>query len=306
MALDTSRAVTNLRGLTAKFDNSVKAARLFYPTLSTIVPSTGADEEYGMLGRVASVREWLGERDWKELRAAKFTIVNRDWEISHRIAKNDISDDRLNVYGPMMEQMGRRAAKHPDKLLYDLINNAESETSFDGQFFFDTDHLWGDSGQQDNDLTKSVSDSSAITASEFKLAYNAATKAIMEFKDDQGEFLNDDIFDERLQLVVLLNATLLQVAHDALSVRTVSTGGENFVITQPTIVASASYTSTTAFDIYKIDEPLKPYVFQAREPLSRQMKNQDDLEWKDVKFMTKARYNMGYGAWWTAVRTTFS
>jgi hypothetical protein len=32
----------------------------------------------------------------------------------------------------------------------------------------------------------------------------------------------------------------------------------------------------------------------------------NDIETKDVKFMTEARYNVGYLAWWTAVLTTFT
>jgi phage major head subunit gpT-like protein len=58
--------------------------------------------------------------------------------------------------------------------------------------------------------------------------------------------------------------------------------------------------------LYRVDTPFKPYIFQAREPLSRKMKGMDDIEFKDVKFMTQARYNVGYGAWWNAVRYTFT
>lgn len=306
MAHDTAKAITCLRGLTARFDNSVKAASPFYPKLAMTVPSTGADEQYGILGRVPQVREWIGDRDFKELRGAQWTLANKLWESSLRIARTDIADDRLGMYSPVMEQMGRRAAKYPDSLMFTLMNAGESGTCFDGQYFFDTDHSWGDSGDQDNDLTYNASDHTAVTAAEFKLAYNAAVQALMSFVDDQGELLNDDIYDERQQLVVVLHPTLLQVAHDALSVRTVSTGGENYVITQPTIYASARYTSTVKFDIYKVDEPIRPYIFQTRKPLVRETKNQADIEDKDVLFMTEARYNMGYGAWWTGVRTTFN
>jgi phage major head subunit gpT-like protein len=51
---------------------------------------------------------------------------------------------------------------------------------------------------------------------------------------------------------------------------------------------------------------LRPFVFQARRPLARQMKGMDDREFKNVKFMTDARYNLGYLAWWNAVLTEFN
>jgi phage major head subunit gpT-like protein len=307
MSLDTASAMVKLRSLTARFDNRVKAAQPFYPQLCTTVPSTGADEEYGILGNVPQVREWIGDRQFKELRAAKWTIENKLWEQSLRIAKTDIADDRLGMYSPALEELGNRAAKYPDALLFSLINGGEAAACFDAQYFFDTDHAWGDSGNQSNDLTYNCSDHTNPTAAEIKAAYNAAVKAMMEFKDDQGEFINDDIWDASVQLVIVCNHTLQQVMHDALTVMLNSTGGENYVVTKrPTIITSAKFTSTVKFDVYKTDSPIRPFIFQAREPLSRQMKDVDDLEFKDVKFMTSARYNVGYGAWWTAVRTTLN
>ncbi len=55
-----------------------------------------------------------------------------------------------------------------------------------------------------------------------------------------------------------------------------------------------------------IGEAVKPFVFQRREPLTRMMKGIDDLETKDVKFMTEARYNVGYFAWWTSILCTLT
>lgn len=192
------------------------------------------------------------------------------------------------MYGPVMEQLGLRAGTYPDTLLFTLINAAESTDCFDGQYFFDTDHSWGDSGTQSNDLTYNASDPTAVTAAECKLAYNAAVLALTELKDDQGEYRNGSIYDESQQLLIVCNGALLQAFRDALTVKTITTGGENYVLTQQNIIANARYTSTLTFDVYKIDEPLRPFVFQTRDPLKRQMKNQDDLEWKDVKFMTQA------------------
>lgn len=307
MSLDTAAAVSGLRGLTSKFDNAVRSTPVFYPTLCSVVPSRGADEEYGLLGRVPGVREWLGERNFKTLRAAKWTLENKSWETSVLIDRDDIDDDRLGMYAITLAQMGARAAKHPDKLLFSLINDGESSEAFDGQYFFDTDHSWGDSGTQDNDLSASAVSPTAPTAAELKVAYNAALVALTGYKDDQGELLNSDIVDEAQSLVIMTPpGQMHQAAHDALTVRLGSQGGDNVVIMRPRIYASARLTGTAKFDVYKVDEPLKPYIFQARKPLQRQMKGRNDIEEKGVKFMTEARYNLGYGAWWCAVRTTFS
>ena len=307
MSLDTAAALVKLRSLTGKFDTGLKAVQPFYPQICTVVPSDGADEEYGILGNVPAVREWIGDRQFANLRGAKWTIENKKWEVSVAIEKDNIDDDRLGMYVPVLEQLGRRAMTHPDKLLFDLVNAGESTACLDGQFFYDTDHAWGDSGNQSNDLTYNATDHTAVTATEFKAAYNAAVKAMMEFVDDAGELLNDHIWDPTQQLVVVCSHALQQTAHDALTVAINATGGENKVITErPRIITSARYNSDVKFDLLKVDEPIRPFIFQARKPISRKMKGLDDAEFKDVKFMADARYNTGYGAWWTAVRTTFN
>lgn len=158
MATDTARAVATLRGLTAKFDIGVDSAAPFYGDLCTTVQSAGSDEQYGWLGSMPGIREWLGDRVFKSLRAGNFTLANKEWESSLAIEKKDIADDRLGMYGPVLEQLGQEAAQHPDELLLAAIENGEATVCFDGQYFFDTDHSWGDSGTQDNDLSYNASD----------------------------------------------------------------------------------------------------------------------------------------------------
>ncbi len=306
MSLDTAQAIARLRSLTGKFDNGAQSAPPFFPNLCSEVTSDGADEEYGLLGGFPGMREWLGDRDFKQLRGAKWTIENKEYEASLAIPRTAIEDDRLAIFGPIMEQLGMEASQHPDELLFNLIENAESGECFDGQNFFDTDHLWGDSGAQSNDLTYDASDHTAVTVAEAKAAFNNALAAIAGFKTDQGKYLNPHIFDINQSVLLLCNVALRQVFEDALTVRLQATGGDNVVLARPRIVSSAMYTSTVKFDVYRTDRPLRPFIFQKRRPLQRQMKGLDDREFKDVKFMADARYNMGYGAWWTGVRTTFN
>ena len=69
MALDTAQVTAIKRGITARFDRIVGQAEseVFYPTLSTIVNSSGIDEQYAFLGAMPGVREWFGERDFQQL-----------------------------------------------------------------------------------------------------------------------------------------------------------------------------------------------------------------------------------------------
>jgi phage major head subunit gpT-like protein len=305
MALDTAKATVTLRTLTQRFDNRLKSATPFYPQISTIIQSDGYDESYGMLGSMPGIREWLGDRQFKELRAGTFTITNKHWENSLLIKKTDLADDRMGLYGPLMEDLAIEAAYHPDELFFTALVNGETAACFDGQFFFDTDHSWGDSGTQDNDLTYAAATSTVPTAAEFRLAFHAARAAMLKFKTDTGKLLNRPVSTGLTNLLCVVNPDFEVIAKEALTAQILS-NNSNVVVDAPRIVSSAYLTDTSKMYLFNLDGALKPFVFQAREPISRQMKGLDDIETKDVKFMTESRYNVGYLAWWKAVLTTFT
>ncbi len=51
-----------------------------YPRVAMEVPSETRDENYAWLGAVPSMREWIGDREIKNLAAYGYTIRNKDFE----------------------------------------------------------------------------------------------------------------------------------------------------------------------------------------------------------------------------------
>lgn len=139
MALDTAKATVILRDLTHKFDMGVAASPVFYPRISTVIPSNGAGEKYAWLGSMPGVREWLGDRQFKELRAANFTLENKLWESSLEIPKTNLDDDTMGMYSMAMPDLAQRAAQHPDKLVFQALAAGYNTACWDGQYFFDTE-----------------------------------------------------------------------------------------------------------------------------------------------------------------------
>jgi phage major head subunit gpT-like protein len=305
MSLDTAKATVVLRDLTQKFDNTFQQQQPFYPKVCTVVNSNGSDEKYGWLGSVPSVREWLGDRNFNELRASTFALPNKQWEDSLQIAKTDLADDRMGMYSMAMPELAKRAALHPDKLLFQSIVAGESTACSDGQYFYDTDHAFGESGSQSNDLTYNATDHTAVTVAEFKAAFDAAVIAILNFKDDNGEPFAQPTVSKLADLQVIVPTALRKVAYESVESVMIS-NSSNVVIDRPEIICSPFLTTGTKFYVNYLGSFLKPFVFQAREPLKRQMKGLEDNESKFVKFMTDARYNIGYLAWWNSVLTTFN
>lgn len=306
MALDTAKAEVILRDLTVKFDNAVAAATPFYPQVCTTVDSTGRDEKYAMLGNMPGVREWIGDREVKQLRAADFTLENKHWESTLGISKRDIRDDRMGLYGPLLEQLAAEATYHPDELLFNLLDNGGSTLCFDGQNFYDTDHVWGDSGTQSNIVAESITTANAPTGDEFKKSFHAARTRMMSLKNDQGKYMNRSVFAKMSNFMAIVPPNMELAAREALQAALVGGGNSNIVIDVPEIVTSPLLTSDTSWHLLNLAAPLKPFVFQNRQPLVRQIKGLEDHYVKDVAFLTEAEYEVGVLAWYTAARVDFS
>jgi Mu-like prophage major head subunit gpT len=142
VALNTAQATVIKRGITGRFDLGFgRVNNIFYPRIATVMPSDGADENYGFMGDMPGVREWVGDRIFKELRAGEYRIQNKTWEDSLKIDRHALDDDRLRMYGPYLENLGAEAAMHPDELLFDTILAGETDLGFDGLAFFSTSHV---------------------------------------------------------------------------------------------------------------------------------------------------------------------
>lgn len=307
MALTTAALATASRLITARFDKAVRAASPYYPKIATVVPSESAEEKYAWLGDMPGMREWVGDRIFKQLRAADYELKNKHWESSLLVSKTDVADARVLKYGVLVDALAAEASYHPDELMFQVMVAGDGAVCSDGQLFYDTDHAWGDSGSQSNDLTFAAASGTTPTSAEFRAAYNQAYAAMMAFVNDQGKPLyRPQQGQEIARPLVHVPPVLYPTALEALTAR-FDTNGNPVVIMGNPIVESIPYLSTaTEFYVHDTSGPLKPFIFQEREPLSRQMKGDTDLETKDLKLMTEARYNAGYGAWWKSVMTTFT
>ena len=111
-----------------------------YDRIATTVPSSTSAEEYGWLGAFPNMREWLGDRVVNGMATHGYTVRNKSFEMTVGVPRPAIEDDQYGIYSPMMSEMGRAAAAHPDQLVFSLLKNGPSTLCYDGQNFFDTDH----------------------------------------------------------------------------------------------------------------------------------------------------------------------
>ena len=115
------------------FGKGLESAPSAYKQIAMTVPSSTREEVYAWLGQFPGMREWLGPRVVKNLSAHGFKIVNRDFESTVSVPRNDIEDDRYGVFGPVMSEMGRAAGEHPDQLIFSLLSAGFATNCYDGQ-----------------------------------------------------------------------------------------------------------------------------------------------------------------------------
>ena len=137
----------NLNDLFVAFNAAFKGgfgkAQSDYVKVAMTVPSSTSDEHYAWLGQFPKLREWLGERQIKQLKSHDYRIKNKKFESTVAVIRDDIEDDKYGVYSTMMAEMGLSAATHPDELVFALLLAGFSTPCYDGQNFFDTDHPVG-------------------------------------------------------------------------------------------------------------------------------------------------------------------
>lgn len=115
---------------------------------STMIPSTTGEQKYGWLGKFTKFREWIGERQYQNLKQHDYAIKNKTFEDSVEVSRDEIEDDQYGTNAPVVQQMGQDAKEHPDELVFGLLKAGFSTPCYDGQYFFDTDHPVGSPGNQ--------------------------------------------------------------------------------------------------------------------------------------------------------------
>lgn len=156
MIINQANLTSLYRGFSAIFKEAFDAAPSLSPRIATEVPSTSRQEEYNWLGRVPRMREWLGERVIQNLSAYSYTIKNRDWEATVSVDRNDVEDDAVGIYTPMVRTLADAAATHPDEMVFDLLSGGFANACYDGRPFFDATHPTGEGAAQSNKGTAAL------------------------------------------------------------------------------------------------------------------------------------------------------
>lgn len=279
-----------------RYQQAYGAAQPVYQRYTMEVPSSTREQRYGWMAKIPRLREWVGERVVQNASAHDYSIVNKDFELTMEVDRNDFEDDQLGLFNPTLDMMGQQARLYPQDLVNQALKDGETKVAYDGQYFFDTDHPIDlkntGAGTQSNLFT-----GTALTADN----YATVRATMMTWKGEDTRALG-------IMPNLLVVPPQLEVVAKKLVNADLTTGGETNVLKGTAEVLVVPELASAPGDWYLMDvsKPIKPFVFQNRKAPVFTYLNQPTSEnvfWhKKFVYGVDARGAAGYGLWFLAAK----
>jgi phage major head subunit gpT-like protein len=294
-------------GLNTRFQAGFKASTPWWNQLAMQIDSTTAIETYAWLAALPKMREWLGERVVNLLTGREAQVKNRKFEHTVGIPREKIEDDQIGFYGNWAEGMGQQAAKLPDDLLLEILAAAKTTTTWDGQYFFDTDH------PVNVDKPALGTQSNLHTAKPLNPDNWAAIRALgAQLKGEDGRPLG--VMYNAIMCGADLEKSAKEIVEAETVVQTIVQGGNNRGGAPKTnvmrgtgkVIVVPELSEAGVWFPLDLSRPVKPFVWQKRtEPeFTRRFSLTDENVFTKDEFEVgaRARGAGAYGLWFLAAR----
>jgi phage major head subunit gpT-like protein len=232
-------------------------------------------EAYPFLEQFGGMREWIGDRQIKNISSKKLEVKNRDFEDTVSVKKNDVMNDRYGLYNSMIAQMGQNAGKLWNDLAFEALTG--NGNWLDGAAFFGTSRKYGA-----NTISNYVA--AALTSTTFNTAY----QTMMEYKGHSNKMLgvtpNLLVVGPKLRTTawdILKN----QFTYDATAKVQVQNVNQN--VCDLLVVSDLSGTYDDYWFLMQTTGVLKPVMVQKREEpkLTRLDKDDDEAVFMRKEFI---------------------
>ncbi len=278
-------------GFKTIFNKAFNETKTLWDKIATKVPSETGEESYKWLGKIPRMREWIGDREIQNLTGSDYTIKNKDFELTIGVDRNDIEDDKIGVYNPVIQDIAQSTATFPDTLVFKLLLDGFTNKCYDRQPFFSDAHKIG---------KKTISNKSTKVLT--TTSYAEARSAMMSIKDENGESL-------RIIPDTLVVPPALEDAGRKILMSDQIDGSTNiYKDTAKLLVVPELAGNDTAWYLLCTTKPLKPIIYQERKaPKFNALiddKDENVFMRKQYLYGVEARANAGYGFWQMAFGST--
>lgn len=276
-------------GFSAAFAKGFENAPIQFEKIATIVPSATKEQGYGWIGRLPSMREWIGERVVQNMSLSDYSIKNISYERTIGVDRDDIDDDTYGTYAPAFTDLGECAKRHPNSLIFKAVKDGFKSKCFDGKPFFSTDHPNGEKNGEKKVYSNRGTEK--LTAA----SYQKARAQIMNLKDENGESLG--LVPDLLMVTPANESEALHILKaDQIEGTTNVYKDTAELMVEPELAGEGF---DEAWYLLCTKRPLKPFIYQERKKAEfTTLTNTTDsnvfME-KQYLYGVDSRGNVGYG-----------
>lgn len=294
MIADSTLALLTATAVNKSFQAGIAKATVNTTPLFAEIPSSTEFNTYAWLEAYTKMREWVGERVFRKLKARQFPVYNKTYENSFAIKREKLEDaNGLFTDQIFVESLGDSAAKLKDDLGVDLLQNGHSRVCLDGQYFFDTDHPIdidnAGAGTQQNYWASGM----ALTDANL----DTVCSAIATMKAPDGRMLGAKATH------LIIPTQLRSTAKKILTAEKNSNGADNVYKDMLQIIEIPELSNqATTWYVADLSKPIKGLVFQNRRAAAIAIQNDPRspsvFYRNQLEFGADCRVGAGYGPYW--------
>ena len=264
--------------------------------VASVVESSQDTENYAWLGQNPIMKEFLDERQIKALQESSFSIRNKTWEATIGVDRTAIEDDRYGQIKVRIQSLAYEAIRHKEQMIISLLANGFTNTCYDGQYFFDIDHVNPGADYQSAQSNKGTD---ALSAASLQSAITAMSKV----KDDKGRSMgvSADTIVVPPDLEWTARELLESVYYpEKLTGTDNQKNSANPLKNRLGLVISPYLTDTNNWYLLCTQYPVKPLILQERTNVEfRALESESESGFMRDQYLygIRARYNAGYGLW---------
>ncbi len=256
------------------------------------VGSETMGNNFAWLEDVPGMREWIGDRELGNLKAATYTIMNKDFEATISVKRKDIEDDNVGVYTPMIQMLGNNVANSRDEIVFDLLKSGFVEKCYDGKPFFSANHKIG----------KTIV-SNAGSEKLNRARFQTALADMQSIQNSAGKPMRLFMGTGASAPLLVVGPRLRALADELVTLSTLAAGGANPDYQRARLLVLPELTGIAAdyWMLLDTSKPVKPMILQVRkEPEFMRMDSSTDeaaFMRGEYRYGFDDRKNAGFGLW---------
>lgn len=270
------------KGLSKVFNNALSSHNKDYEKIATTIRANSINVEYRWLADMPGLKEWVGDRELKELSMYDYSIRKKDWEASIKVHRDVIEYDDLGIIKPQILALAMNVGEHYNDLAFGLLE--KNGNCYDGKKFFAKDH-------QINSVTFSNLGERELNKENF-----LATKAeMLRLYKENGAPL-------RIRPnTIIVPPELEGVANELFLADRLSNGSTNILYKSVEVIVCELLTNPKAWYLLDTSRPLKPLILQINQEARFSAQDNPDNEAafmrKEFRYGIDTQDNAGYGFW---------